>query len=111
MTKRIERATEMAAILSGPLRLGILEQLRAGPRIVGDLVEALGEGQAAVSKQLAILKEAGLLACRPEGRCREYRLADPERVGRMIDELTALADVAEANAARCRARRAVQAQP
>lgn len=109
MTKRTERATEMAAILSGPLRLGILAELRSGPRIVGDLVEALGEGQAAVSKQLSILKEAGLLGCRPEGRCREYRLADPERVGHLIDELTALADAAKANAAKCRARSATPA--
>ncbi|HOU54483.1 MAG TPA: metalloregulator ArsR/SmtB family transcription factor [Myxococcota bacterium] len=103
---RTAQVTAMAALLSAPIRCAILQALRSGPRIVGDLVEALGESQATVSKQIAILREAGVLVCRPDGRCREYSLVDPDLVGAILDGLEALGESAARQAAECRARRA-----
>ncbi len=107
--KKVETVGAMAALLSSPLRLEIVERLRRGPLIVGDLVSALGENQATISKQLAILREAGLLACRPDGRCREYALANEALAGAAIDALQGLGVDAVVKAAECRARRAVRA--
>jgi len=104
--EKTEQVTAIAALLSAPIRCAIVEALRSGPRIVGDLVEALGESQATVSKQIAILREAGILVCRPDGRCREYTLVDPDLVGEVLDGLHALGRAAAKQAAECRARRA-----
>lgn len=104
--KKTEQVTQMAALLAAPIRCAIVEALRSGPRIVGELVDALGESQATVSKQIAILREAGVLVCRPDGRCREYTLVDPALVGGILDGLHALGQAAARQAAECRARRA-----
>jgi DNA-binding transcriptional ArsR family regulator len=101
----MEQAAALAGILSNPMRLAIVERLRERPTIVGDLVDAVGESQATVSKQLGILRDAGLLQCRPDGRCREYALADPLLVDAALEALHALAAQAAAMGAKCRARR------
>jgi DNA-binding transcriptional ArsR family regulator len=104
--RKIEQVATMAALLANPLRLELIERLRQGPRNVGHLVDTLGENQATVSKQLAILREAGLVTCRPEGRCREYALASGGLAGKTVDSLVALGLDAAVRAAECRARRA-----
>ena len=88
---RPEVAARLGAVLAHPLRLAILERLAEGPRIVSDLIDALGEAQPVISKQLATLRDAGLLDCEPDGRCRVYRLAQPQAVRRVLDGLRALA--------------------
>ena len=103
--RRLEQVTAMAALLSNPLRLTLIERLRRGPCIVGDLVTALGESQATLSKQLGVLREAGLLSCRPEGRRREYALASPELVAVALQALCDLACAAEVQAGECAALR------
>ena len=60
--------------LAEPNRRAILELLRTGERSVGDLVDALPLGQPAVSKHLGVLREAGLVAARTDGRRRLYAL-------------------------------------
>lgn len=62
------------AALSEPSRRRILDLLREGERSVGDLVVRLGLSQPGVSKHLRVLREAGLVDVRPEGRRRWYRL-------------------------------------
>lgn len=69
---------ELATIFTSPIRVAIIEQLLAGTCIVGDLVQALQMEQAVVSKQLGVLRSAGLLDCEPNGRCRSYSLSNPE---------------------------------
>ena len=60
------------------MRRRILELLREGERGVGELVERLGLSQPGVSKHLRVLREAGLVEVRPEGRRRWYGLrAEP----------------------------------
>jgi DNA-binding transcriptional ArsR family regulator len=62
------------AALAEPSRRRILDLLRGGERSVGDLVGRLGLSQPGVSKHLRVLREAGLVEVRPEGRRRWYRL-------------------------------------
>lgn len=82
-----------------PTRLAILDALRAGPRCVGDLVDATGASQPNVSNHLACLKDCGLVVSEREGRHVFYRASD-DRVAallRLAEEL--LADVAAGVAA------------
>ena len=62
------------AALAEPSRRQILDLLRGGERSVGDLVARLRLSQPGVSKHLRVLREAGLVEVRPEGRQRWYRL-------------------------------------
>lgn len=62
------------AALTDPSRREILELLRGGERSVGDLVGALPLSQPGVSKHLRVLREAGLVAPRRDGRRRLYAL-------------------------------------
>ncbi|MCM0621678.1 ArsR/SmtB family transcription factor [Nocardioides bruguierae] len=62
------------AALGEPSRLRIVELLRAGPRAVGDIADALGLRQPQVSKHLRVLGEAGLVRVEPVARRRVYRL-------------------------------------
>lgn len=62
------------AALAEPSRRDILDLLRAGERSVSDLVDRLTLSQPGVSKHLKVLREAGLVDVRPDGRQRWYRL-------------------------------------
>ena len=65
-------------VLAEPSRRKILDLLRDGERLVGDLVKRVRLSQPAVSKHLRVLKEAGLVDVRPDGQRRWYRLrAEP----------------------------------
>jgi DNA-binding transcriptional ArsR family regulator len=61
-------------VLAEPHRRRILDLLRGGHRPVGELVEALGLSQPAVSKHLRVLKQAGLVEVRPDAQRRLYQL-------------------------------------
>lgn len=54
----------------------ILQELRARPRIVSQLVDALDLQQANVSKQLGMLHDAGIVSRRRIGNHVEYAIAD-----------------------------------
>jgi DNA-binding transcriptional ArsR family regulator len=60
--------------LAEPSRRRILDLLRSGERSVSDLVGRLNLSQPGVSKHLRVLREAGLVEVRPDGRQRWYRL-------------------------------------
>ncbi|MEU1684811.1 metalloregulator ArsR/SmtB family transcription factor [Micromonospora sp. NPDC005707] len=62
------------AVLAEPTRRRILDRLRRAESSVGDLVDALGMSQPAVSKHLKVLREAGLVSCRTAAQQRIYRL-------------------------------------
>jgi DNA-binding transcriptional ArsR family regulator len=66
------------AALAEPHRRQILDLLREGERSVNDLTARLKISQPGVSKHLRVLRQAGLVDVRPEGRTRWYGLcADP----------------------------------
>jgi DNA-binding transcriptional ArsR family regulator len=61
-------------VLGEPRRREILDLLRSGERLVGDLVDRLTLSQPAVSKHLKVLREAGLVDVRQDAQRRWYRL-------------------------------------
>ena len=60
--------------LAEPHRRQILDLLRSGERSVNDLVARLRLSQPGVSKHLKVLREAGLVEVRPQGKQRWYGL-------------------------------------
>jgi DNA-binding transcriptional ArsR family regulator len=60
------------AALAEPSRRRILDLLRDGEHSVNDLVERLPLSQPGVSKHLKVLREAGLVDVRREGKRRWY---------------------------------------
>mgnify|MGYP001168831897 FL=1 len=71
--------------LATPSRLLILDRLRTSPLPVGELAEAVGMEQSAVSHQLRLLRHLGLVTGEPRGRQVIYTLYDPH-VGDLLDE-------------------------
>ena len=64
--------------LAEPHRRQILDLLRDGERPAGELVERLALSQPGVSKHLKVLREAGLVTVRVDGKRRLYALrAEP----------------------------------
>ena len=64
--------------IAEPARRQILELLRGRERSVNELVQRLKLSQPGVSKHLRVLREAGLVSVRPDGRRRWYGLrAEP----------------------------------
>lgn len=78
-----ERA-ELLKMLAHPVRLQILDALRQDEECVCHLSALLQKPQPYVSQQLAVLRNAGLIADRREGINIFYRLAD-EQVARQIE--------------------------
>jgi len=64
--------------LGDPMRLRLLQVLRAGERSVSELAERTGGGQANVSKHLQVLLQQGFVDRRKEGTTSWYRITDPE---------------------------------
>ena len=65
--------------LGDPTRRAIFEQLARGPQPVGELAKRIPVSRPAVSQHLRVLKSAGLVAERPQGTQRIYRV-DPNGV-------------------------------
>jgi DNA-binding transcriptional ArsR family regulator len=57
-----------------PTRRRLMDALASGESNVSDLVASLNVTQSAISQQLAVLKSAGLVSERAQGRFRYYRL-------------------------------------
>ena len=72
----IELIANRFRLLAEPTRLKILNALGSEEMTVTDLVESTGSSQANVSKHLAALLIAGVVARRKEGLNAHYRVAD-----------------------------------
>jgi DNA-binding transcriptional ArsR family regulator len=66
--------------LADPTRRRVFERLKSGPHAVGEIARGLPVSRPAVSQHLKILKEAGLVADRPDGTRRVYYI-DPAGIG------------------------------
>jgi DNA-binding transcriptional ArsR family regulator len=64
------------AALADPTRRQVFERLRTGPHAVGEIARGMPVSRPAVSQHLKVLKDAGLVADRPEGTRRVYYI-DP----------------------------------
>lgn len=79
-----EQQAALLKLLAHPLRLHILDILRAGDECVCHLSAALSKPQPYVSQQLAILRNGGAVTDYREGTNIFYRLAD-ENVRRLVE--------------------------
>jgi ArsR family transcriptional regulator, arsenate/arsenite/antimonite-responsive transcriptional repressor len=69
-----EETARLFHALSDPTRLRIVELLRHGERCVCDLTEAAAAAQSRLSFHLRVLKDAGLVSDRREGRWIYYEI-------------------------------------
>jgi ArsR family transcriptional regulator len=82
-----EQRTSLAQLdafraLSDPLRLAIVDELRAGPLCGRELRERLQLSAPLLSHHLRVLRNAGLVQCERVGRCLEVKL-DPDGFERL----------------------------
>jgi DNA-binding transcriptional ArsR family regulator len=83
-------ASDVFSVIGDESRRRILEVLATREATVSELVALLDRPQPQVSKHLGVLREAGAVQCRPDGRARIYRL-DPAALAplaRWLDRLT-----------------------
>jgi ArsR family transcriptional regulator len=73
-TKAREMAVQIFHALSDDTRLRLIEKLKEGEQCVCDLTESFKTGQSRLSFHLRVLKEAGLIVDRREGRWIYYSL-------------------------------------
>src|ERR671923_591986 len=86
----LDRAAQLFHALSDQTRLSILQRLRYGERCVCELTDALDAAQSRLSFHLKVLKEAGLVSDRREGRWMYYTL-NPDTLEEMADVIEAIA--------------------
>jgi DNA-binding transcriptional ArsR family regulator len=72
--------------LGDPTRRAVLEELRDGPRAVGEIAARLPVSRPAVSQHLRVLKEAGLVTDRQNGTRHFYRV-DPDGLAALREYL------------------------
>ena len=103
------------AALSDPTRLRLLNLMDGREVCVCYFVEILGQGQPKISRHLAYLRRAGVVAARREGKWMHYRIVVPASTGAakiLRETLTVLredkrmqADLIRLNKACCAPRR------
>jgi ArsR family transcriptional regulator len=71
----LDRAVGLFHALSDPTRLAALEMLRSGEKCVCELQDQLDVAQSRLSFHLKVLKDAGLVEDRKEGRWSYYSIA------------------------------------
>lgn len=82
---QIETVTTVMRALADPTRRGLFERVARSDEItVVELTRGSGVTQGAISQHLKALKQAGLVAERPEGRNVYYR-AQPEGLAPLAD--------------------------
>ena len=98
-----ERATRLFQALSDPTRLAIIQRLRLGERCVCDLTDAMDAAQSRLSFHLKVLKDAGLVTDRREGRWMYYSLNTETlgEVGELVDALASSPSAAERRSGCC----------
>ena len=77
----VELIARRFRVLAEPSRIRLLDQLRKGERSVNELAARLGAGQQNVSKHLAVLADAGVVARRKDGNHVYYRIIDDGVLG------------------------------
>lgn len=97
------QAVRFFQALSDPTRLSILERLRHGERCVCELTDALDAAQSRLSFHLKVLKDAGLITDRREGRWMYYSLNSDAltELGELVETLGTAPSAAERRAGSC----------
>lgn len=89
MARRADEAAALMGSLSHGARLRVLCDLVGGEKSAGELVQASGLSQSALSQHLARLRADGLVATRREAQTIHYHVADPRvlKIVRLLYEL------------------------
>ena len=95
-----DQAQQLLRALAEPIRLQVVQALQHGERCVCDLSSDLDLAQSKLSFHLRVLKEAGLIHARQEGRWIYYRL-EPSALLLLRDWLAVLADACQSPATPC----------
>jgi ArsR family transcriptional regulator len=98
----LKKAVMLFHALSDETRLALLERLTGGEQCVCELTEAMKAGQSRLSFHLKVLKEAGLIRDRREGRWMYYSL-NPDAIEELEDLVMTLKRAAKsvASADKC----------
>jgi len=102
-TKQRVQAAVLFHALSDRTRLEILTRLKEGERCVCELTDALQAGQSRLSFHLKVLKEAGFIRDRPEGRWMYYSLNRDglEDLEDFVDELRKATAISGSSKKKC----------
>ena len=65
--KIFEIQAELCRAMGNPLRMEIVHLLRSGPMNVNDIASAVDQHQATVSRNLTILRNAGIVVTQRDG--------------------------------------------
>jgi ArsR family transcriptional regulator len=95
-----DQAQKLLRALADPIRLLVLQALQHGERCVCDLTSDLDLAQSKLSFHLRVLKQAGLIRARQEGRWIYYRL-EPATLQLLRDWLGQLAAACQSPAPPC----------
>jgi DNA-binding transcriptional ArsR family regulator len=72
-----EMKADVFRAIAHPIRLAVMDCLRDGERCVCEITEIVGAERSNVSRHLAVMVRAGVLASRKEGLPVYYRLRTP----------------------------------
>ena len=95
-----DQAQRLLRALADPIRLRVVQALQHGERCVCDLTSDLELAQSKLSFHLKVLREAGLICARQEGRWIYYRL-EPSSLLLLRDWLDRLAAACQSPATPC----------
>ena len=95
-----DQALILLRALADPIRLQLVEALARGERCVCELTAELALAQSKLSFHLKVLRQAGLISSRQQGRWMYYRL-DPNALGALRDWLAARSIAGLVPAAAC----------
>jgi ArsR family transcriptional regulator, arsenate/arsenite/antimonite-responsive transcriptional repressor len=89
----LKKSVALFHALSDETRLALLERLKGGEHCVCELTDAMKTGQSRLSFHLKVLKEAGLINDRREGRWMYYAISPEgiEELQDVVDRLKAAA--------------------
>ena len=98
----LKKAVSLFHALSDETRLALLDRLKGGEQCVCELTDAMKAGQSRLSFHLKVLKEAGLILDRPEGRWMYYSI-NPDVIRELEELVDTLKHAAQsaASAHRC----------
>ena len=99
----LTRAAALFQALSDQTRLSIIQRLRLGERCVCDLTDALDAAQSRLSFHLKVLKDAGLVTDRRQGRWMYYTLNTDAlaEIGELVESMASAPSAAERRSGCC----------
>jgi DNA-binding transcriptional ArsR family regulator len=87
MKNEFDNESRVLKALAHKTRMAIVAELLKTEKCVGDIEGRLKARQANISQHLSVLRWAGIVDCRTEGKNRCYYLKDPKTMGTLCRAL------------------------